>query len=256
MTSLYVEGLDDNLKPIFMEFDRVCNEENCLYSIDNDEHYEQGYILSKEDAVKIENHMRDYVSNKNVVFDCLQNRGKVLFKFSVKPIQEHVVDSNSFSLNNLDENSLSAIIDIISNYGYNFDNVDLEVPVLQCDLGSLWDRNQDNPRMTDIEPARMKYAEEFGEMEPIVVDDVSDNSDYLRSCGPVLDGVKRMCGCYNRGDEEIPAIMLSDILSSLNEDSLKYPTRKHLRDQSQFPSSFNPSKSHGGVSAYGSKKRK
>jgi hypothetical protein len=33
----------------------------------------------------------------------------------------------------------------------------------------------------------------------------------------------------------------------LNEGQYKYPTTKHLRDQSSFPSSIGPSRSHGGV---------
>ena len=36
----------------------------------------------------------------------------------------------------------------------------------------------------------------------------------------------------------------------IGEDQYKSPTRKHIRDQTVFPSSFSPSKSFGGVSTY------
>jgi hypothetical protein len=45
-------------------------------------------------------------------------------------------------------------------------------------------------------------------------------------------------------------------LNELEEDQYKSPTRKVLRDQSAFPSSFGPSKTFGGISKYNGTKRK
>ena len=45
-------------------------------------------------------------------------------------------------------------------------------------------------------------------------------------------------------------------LNELEEDQYKSPTRKYLRDQSMFPSSFDKSRTFGGISGYNGKKDK
>jgi hypothetical protein len=57
----------------------------------------------------------------------------------------------------------------------------------------------------------------------------------------------------------IEALDVKDAIHEANkitEDQYKSPTRRHIRKQSSFPSSFRPSRSFGGVSGYGKYSKK
>ncbi len=100
------------------------------------------------------------------------------------------------------------------------------------------------------------HTDEGGYQSYFVPKDHADEIAGLRDHMEVeadRNGVHMQVRPSKRGTQFIFSVMA---LNELEEDQYKSPTRKHLRDQSMFPSSFDKSRTFGGVSGYNGKKDK
>jgi hypothetical protein len=99
------------------------------------------------------------------------------------------------------------------------------------------------------------YVDLQADYPPLVTDSVIE--DPIRHAGVLVDGFRRLYRSHTLREPKVEAIDIADVikeyqnrLETMNEDQYKSPTRKLIRKQSAHPSSFEPSKSFGGISGY------
>ncbi|MEM3097444.1 MAG: hypothetical protein QXU32_01825 [Nitrososphaerales archaeon] len=115
------------------------------------------------------------------------------------------------------------------------------IPVHIQDVRRLWKNHLDKK-----DPFESKLR------DLVIIDSTGGNMD-------ILVGWDALKLANESGRKLIETIDINDIIMAiehklLDEDQYKFATRKHLRQQSLYPSSFGPSRSFGGISGYNDKK--
>lgn len=100
----------------------------------------------------------------------------------------------------------------------------------------LWHSQRSNPHWQALQTEGKLNVDLLSD-DPIIIDSVGDI---------IIDGYRRLYRAWLYNESTIKAVDLND----LREDQYKWSSRKVIRKQSGFRSSFGPSKSFGGVSRY------
>ena len=92
------ESIDPRLLEAFKIFDSFCRKNGVRYSIDSDEHNQQGYLVKLGDHDALREHMTSELNDKWVVMDTDNNRlDGTLFTFGIKVIGEkEIVDEDQY----------------------------------------------------------------------------------------------------------------------------------------------------------------
>ncbi len=91
------ESIDSRLLETFKIFDSFCRKNGVRYSIDSDEHNQQGYLVKLGDHDALREHMTLELSDKWVVMDTDNNRlDGTLFTFGIKVIGEKTVKEDQY----------------------------------------------------------------------------------------------------------------------------------------------------------------
>ena len=168
--------------------------------------------------------------------------------FKIDPIA--YTKRNSLNLSDLDKETFDAVENaVILQIGERFrpklaDYLrGLNIPVRIQDVRRLWKSHLDKK-----DPFESKIN------DLVIVDSTDGNMD-------IVCGWNALSAANKSGKNLIETIDINDIIMTiedklLGEDQYKFSTRKHIRQQSLYPSSFGPSRSFGGVSGYNGNKNR
>lgn len=251
MKQLYLEGILPILRPVCTEFDKLCRSHDVSYIIAEDAPAKQVFKLSKksEDIIKA---IREYAEANNVGFQVNDNDVTLSTGDLNQPKKCFVAV--------IDEDVQDKMMEMVIRYlGTRHSQLinesfrDLEVPTRMVDTESLWQTHTDHPRWAELGDRRNMYVNQQADFPPLVVDSMVSQGVPIRHSGVLVDGFRRLYASHLRGEPQVETMDIKDIINEYNtrlgvmEDQYKSPTRRMIRKQSAFPSSFGPSKSFGGV---------
>ncbi len=226
------EDVDDSLKDIFVNWDTFCKENGIFYDIVSDEANIQGYLLlDKEHADKV----RDYIGKKAEENDVhmevdKDRRHGVLFTFTIASIN----DDGHWQL--LSKKPKRSEMTMFANKS---DAKKVDSGKSLAHQGGFKDKINSILRPID-------ESEEYAPTERsilkgnqnVVVHKLMRQLMQQDSMLTSLEAKKKAEELYARG------------IKDLFEDQYKSPTRRMIQKQTAFRSSFNKSKSFGGVKKY------
>lgn len=89
------ESIDPRLLDAFKMFDSFCRKNGVRYSIDHDQHNQQGYLVKLGDTKSVKNHMAENINEKMVVMEVDDNRSDgTLFTFGIRAIGEEDLEED------------------------------------------------------------------------------------------------------------------------------------------------------------------
>lgn len=258
MDKLYLRGVIDNLKPVLAEFDRQCKERDIKYTIIVDEPSHQKFSISAEDADLV-TILKKLAERHGVVIEDL---GKTI---DLAYGRSHA-DDKSYNLDLIDDDVRFKIGEAAIGYlGQRHGQLirdsmqGLAVPIKQINTETLWKTHSNHPRYAELGDDKACYVGVIDDFPPLVVDTLDEGTP-VRHAGVLMDGFRRLYASYYRQEPSVKAVDVADIVSGLQdrigiklEDQYKSPTRRMIQKQSGFRSSFNKTKSFGGVSGYDGK---
>jgi hypothetical protein len=253
MSKLYLEGILPALQPTCVEFDRLCREYDIPYIIVEDSPTKQSYRLGKSEP-RILKAIKEYADQNSATVNGNEQDISVLAgDCASKKCFVAVIDDD------IQSKMMEAVIHYMGsrhNRLINESFKELEVPTRMVDTEALWQTHMDHPRWMELGDRKNMYADRQADYPPVVTDSVIQ--DPIKHSGVLVDGFRRLYRAHANRESKIEAMDIADIIKeyqtrleqSMNEDQYKSPTRKMIRKQSAHPSSFEPSKSFGGIDGY------
>lgn len=249
MEKLYLQGLARELKPVVEELGRVCQALGVTYNIVEDAPLLQRFNLSSVDPDLI-SHLQAFGRRNGVL---VENIGLSL------NMEPGVPDDSRYNLGCIDPDIEDKIMQTVIGYmgERHADQIrthlfSMDAPVRKLDTNPLYDAHKDHQRYTELGDQKSSYVDVVANFPPLVVDSLAQGTP-VNHAGVLVDGFRRLYASYYRQEPQVKAIDIKDLVDDcqqhlgFNEDQYKSPTRKMVRKQSAFPSSFGPSKSFGGV---------
>jgi hypothetical protein len=256
MPNLYFEDLNRNLRQVCEDFDHFCVEEDIPYQIEGDNDTGDQINLKASLSFDQLSRIKQFASERGIVAS--YNDQELAFSvhnesvgsdYELSGLPYDVADAlQGEFLRYMGERNRAPLAEHFKNF---------VLPVRIHDIPTLWRTHLGHPRWNELGANKSQYVGTRDKFPPVVVDTTQESEEY--PAGRLIDGFRRLYAAHEHGDPMIEALDVKDAIHEANkitEDQYKSPTRRHIRKQSSFPSSFRPSRSFGGVSGYGKYSKK
>lgn len=250
MSKLYLEGIVSTIQSTCAEFDRLCLENDISYIIIEDSPAKQVYRLGKHDT-KIVKLLKEYAEQHQTAVGLDGPNVSITPDINTNPQKCYVAVIDD----DVQGKMMEALIHYMGSRHSQLINEsfkELEVPTRMVDTEALWQTHIDHPRWGELGDRKNMYVDLQADFPPVVTDSV--NSEPIKHAGVLVDGFRRLYRAHTLREPKVEAMDIADIISeyqnrlqNLDEDQYKSPTRRMIRKQSAYPSSFGRSKSFGGV---------